>query len=156
MPLRSPWWLLGPAAASFRPQVGETISSELRNPDAGIFFAFERACGLAHPCPKLYQAGGAGQGTTRPRTPLRARMHLRAYVASCEKWQLFTAVFGDLLCGRFKRSRGENFAREWGHAVLRMACKTFLHRGEGCKEAPRPQARAPTRPSVPAAAPAPP
>lgn len=52
-----------------------------RNFDRGIFFAFEGACGLAHSCPKLYQAGGL-QGTTRTRALPHPCTHLRAYVAS--------------------------------------------------------------------------
>lgn len=39
----------------------EACCSSRWNPDGGIFFAFEGACGLAHPCPKLYQAGGLGK-----------------------------------------------------------------------------------------------
>lgn len=48
--------------------------------------------------PETLPAWGAGQGTTHPRTQLRPRKHLRAYVASRENRRLFIAIFGRLLC----------------------------------------------------------
>lgn len=89
--------------------------------------------------PETLPGWGAGQGTTRPRTQLRPRKHLCAYVASREKRWVFTAILGRLLCGAMRAFLNFPVGKKSRMNGGMRSCVD-------CSELPRPGGRAARKP----------